>query len=74
MGESLFHPPCLSRYLSVLFLVLKNHFMCQIGNTEGKMPPNDEQQHHQQSLEEFTNGNNQIKYFVDLYTATLHLR
>jgi hypothetical protein len=38
--------------------------MCQIGTSEEKMSPNDD--NHQQI--------NDIKYFVDLYTTALHLR
>lgn len=47
--------------------------MCQIGGSEEKMSPYDEQ-HRSQSIEELINGNTDIKYLVDLYTATLHLR
>lgn len=80
MGESLpLHLAHQCIYLSSV-LVLKNHstnnFMCQIDTTRGKMSPNNDQDphHSQQSFEEFTNGTHQIKYLVDLYTATLHLR
>ncbi len=45
--------------------------MCQINTTEEKMSPNDD---NHQPIEELINQNNDIKYFVDLYTAALHLR
>lgn len=48
-----------------------NRSMCQIGTTEGKMSPNDDNHQH---TDELIHRNNDIKYFVDLYTAALHLR
>ncbi|CAF0883977.1 unnamed protein product [Adineta ricciae] len=45
--------------------------MCQIGISEEKMSPNDDSHHR---LDELINRHNDIKYFVDLYTAALHLR
>jgi hypothetical protein len=53
------------------FLALNNHSMCQIGTSEEKMSPNDD---NHQRIEEFSTQNNEIKYLVDLYTAALHLR
>ena len=47
--------------------------MCQIGSSEEKMSPYDEQRR-PQPIEELINDNTDIKYLVDLYTATLHLR
>jgi hypothetical protein len=45
--------------------------MCQIGPSEEKMSSNDDNHQH---IEEVINRNNDIKYFVDIYTAALHLR
>jgi hypothetical protein len=45
--------------------------MCQIGTSEEKMSPNDGNHQH---IEELIHRTNDIKYFVDLYTAALHLR
>ncbi|UJR20662.1 hypothetical protein I4U23_023784 [Adineta vaga] len=45
--------------------------MCQIGISEDKMSPNDDNHHR---LDELINQHNDIKYFVDLYTSALHLR
>jgi hypothetical protein len=45
--------------------------MCQIGTIEEKMSPNDDNHQH---TEELIDRNDDIKYFVDLYTAALHLR
>jgi hypothetical protein len=45
--------------------------MCQIVTSEEKMSPNDD---HHQPINELINRNNDIKYFVDLYTTALHLR
>jgi hypothetical protein len=45
--------------------------MCQIGTSEEKMSPNDVNHQH---IEELIHRTNDIKYFVDLYTAALHLR
>jgi len=45
--------------------------MCQIGTNEEKMSPNDDNHQH---VEELINRNNDIKYFVDVYTSALHLR
>jgi hypothetical protein len=54
---------------------LNNHSrtnsMCQIGTSEEKMSPTDDNHQH---IEELIHRNNDIKYFVDLYTAALHLR
>ncbi|CAF1159361.1 unnamed protein product [Adineta steineri] len=50
----------------------RNNSMCQIGISEEKMSPNDD--NHQHHIDELINQHNDIKYFVDLYTAALHLR
>ena len=46
--------------------------MCQIGPSEEKMSPTDD--NHQQIEDLIHRNTNDIKYFVDLYTAALHLR
>lgn len=60
---------------SYLFLALNSHskynFMCQILTSENKMSRNDDNYDHD---DELNHGYNDIKYFVDLYTAALHLR
>ena len=53
-----------------MFLALNNS-MCQIGTSEEKMSPNDGNHPH---IDELITRHNDIKYFVDLYTAALHLR
>jgi hypothetical protein len=49
--------------------------MCQIGTSEDneqiKMSPND---YNHSQIDELINRHNGIKYFVDIYTAALHLR
>ncbi|CAF3706067.1 unnamed protein product [Rotaria sordida] len=50
----------------------RNNFMCQIGTSEKIMSRNGDNQSH---IEELNHRDNEdIKYFVDLYTAALHLR
>jgi hypothetical protein len=49
----------------------RNNSMCQIGTSEEKMSPNDGNHQH---IDELITRHNDIKYFVDLYTAALHLR
>ncbi len=76
MGESFLFSLFYIRHIYFFFfLALNNHSrnnsMCQIGTSEEKMSPNDVNHQH---IEELIHRTNDIKYFVDLYTAALHLR
>ena len=75
---------CTFNRLFLIILALNNHStlksMCQIGLSEenewNKMssPPDHNNLHRHPATDESLQRHHDMKYFVDLYTAALHLR